>query len=53
MTKITFLGTGGDNYIISKCIRNASGIVIEYNDLQLHIDPGPNSLLMINCFIQQ
>ena len=46
MTKITFLGTGGDNYVISKCIRNSSGIVVEYGDIQFHIDPGPNSLLM-------
>jgi ribonuclease BN (tRNA processing enzyme) len=46
MTDILFLGTGGDSYVISKCIRNSGGIVIRHNELQLHIDPGPNSLLM-------
>ncbi len=46
MTKIYFLGTGGDSYVISKCIRNSGGIVIQHDDLQFHIDPGPNSLHM-------
>ncbi|MFT4304267.1 MAG: MBL fold metallo-hydrolase [Candidatus Woesearchaeota archaeon] len=45
MTSITFLGTGGDIYVISKCIRNSSGIVIRHEDLQFVIDPGPNTLL--------
>jgi len=45
MTTITFLGTGGDNYVISKCIRNSGGIIINHGDVQLHIDPGPNALL--------
>ncbi|MCB9358674.1 hypothetical protein H6503_01965 [Candidatus Woesearchaeota archaeon] len=45
MTSITFLGTGGDIYVISKCIRNSSGIIIRHDDLQFFIDPGPNSLL--------
>ncbi|MFT4297597.1 MAG: MBL fold metallo-hydrolase [Candidatus Woesearchaeota archaeon] len=45
MTTITFLGTGGDSYVISKCIRNSGGIIIQNNEVQLHIDPGPNSLL--------
>jgi ribonuclease BN (tRNA processing enzyme) len=46
MTKITFLGTGGDNYIISKGIRNSGGIILQHDELQFHIDPGPNSLLL-------
>lgn len=45
MTRIIFLGTGGDNYVISKCIRNSGGIVIQHDEMQFHIDPGPNSLL--------
>jgi len=44
MTSITFLGTGADSYVVSKCIRNSGGIIIKHNDLQFHIDPGPNSL---------
>lgn len=46
MTKITFLGTGGDYYLVSKGIRNASGIVVQTDELQFFIDPGPNALLM-------
>ena len=46
MTKITFLGTGGDNYLIGKCLRNSGGIVIQNGNLQFHIDPGPNSIMM-------
>jgi ribonuclease BN (tRNA processing enzyme) len=45
MTSITFLGTGGDSYVISKCIRNSGGIIIKNEHVQFHIDPGPNSLL--------
>ena len=45
MTNITFLGTGGDCHVISKCIRNSGGIVIRHGEVQLHIDPGPNALL--------
>lgn len=44
MTSLTFLGTGGDGYIVSRCIRNASGLVIQYDTLTFHIDPGPNAL---------
>ncbi len=46
MTEITFLGTGGDTLVITKCIRNSSGIVIKHKDVQLYLDPGPNALLM-------
>lgn len=44
MTDIIFLGTAGDDYVASKCLRNSGGIRIHLGDLQLHIDPGPNAL---------
>lgn len=44
MTTITFLGSGGDTHVITKCIRASGGILIQYEDVQLHIDPGPNTL---------
>jgi len=44
MTSITFLGTGGDIFVTSKGHRNAAGIIIKHEDMQFHIDPGPNSL---------
>lgn len=49
MTDITFLGTGGDTLVITKCIRNSSGIIIKHEDVQLYLDPGPNSLMMTKC----
>ncbi|MFT4343876.1 MAG: hypothetical protein ACMXYE_03975 [Candidatus Woesearchaeota archaeon] len=44
MTSITFLGTGGDMYVVSRGIRQSSCVVIQYEGLQFVIDPGPGSL---------
>ena len=44
MTSLTFLGTGGDSYTVTRCIRHASGLVIQHEDVMFHIDPGPNAL---------
>jgi len=43
---IIFLGTGGDSYVVSKQIRASGGIVLQINNNQFHIDPGPSSLMM-------
>jgi ribonuclease BN (tRNA processing enzyme) len=43
---IIFLGTGGDSYSVGKQIRSSGGIVLQINENQFHIDPGPSSLLM-------
>jgi len=43
-SSITFLGTGGDSFVIGKYIRRAGGIVIKVNGNQFHIDPGPGAL---------
>jgi len=45
VSKIIFLGTGGDSFVIGKQIRSAGGIVLKVNDLQFHIDPGPGALI--------
>ncbi len=45
MSKITFLGTAGSSAVASKQLRSSGGIVLEVEDLQFHIDPGPGSLL--------
>ncbi len=45
VSKIVFLGTGGDSFVIGKQIRNAGGIILKVNDLQFHIDPGPGALI--------
>lgn len=42
--KIIFLGTGGDVIVVGKHIRSAGGIIIQSDENQIHIDPGPGSL---------
>lgn len=43
--KLIFLGTGGDATVIGKQIRGSGGIVLQADDTQLHIDPGPGTLV--------
>jgi ribonuclease BN (tRNA processing enzyme) len=45
VSKIIFLGTGGDSFVIGKQIRAAGGIILQVDDLQFHIDPGPGALI--------
>lgn len=46
MHRILFLGTGGDTIVVGKQIRSSGGIVLNIEDEQFHINPGPGSLLM-------
>ncbi|MBS3102225.1 MBL fold metallo-hydrolase [Candidatus Woesearchaeota archaeon] len=46
ISAIIFLGTGGDTYVVGKQIRASGGIILQINENQFHIDPGPGSLLM-------
>lgn len=43
--KIIFLGTGGDAFVVGKQILASGGIVVMSGETQLHIDPGPGSLV--------
>ncbi len=42
---IIFLGTAGDSIIYGKQFRASGGIVIKTDNNQLHIDPGPGTLV--------
>lgn len=42
--KLVFLGTGGDAIVVGKHIRSAGGIILQVEDNQFHIDPGPGAL---------
>ncbi len=42
--KLIFLGTGGDIFTVGKQILGSGGIVLQADDLQFHIDPGPGAL---------
>jgi len=44
-SRILFLGTGGDIAVTSKQKRASGGIIIQVDDCQLHIDPGPGALV--------
>ncbi|MEM2130913.1 MAG: hypothetical protein QXM96_01965 [Candidatus Woesearchaeota archaeon] len=46
MHRILFLGTGNGIEVIGKQIRSSGGIILNIDEEQFHIDPGPSSLLM-------
>ncbi|MBL7055398.1 MBL fold metallo-hydrolase [Candidatus Woesearchaeota archaeon] len=43
-SNIIFLGTGSGSYVVGKNIRGSGGIILQVNEDQFHIDPGPGSL---------
>jgi len=42
--KLIFLGTGGDAIVVGKQIRSAGGIILQVENNQFHIDPGPGAV---------
>jgi len=44
-SKIIFLGTGGDPFVIAKQLLGSGGIVIQWEGQQIHLDPGPGALV--------
>jgi ribonuclease BN (tRNA processing enzyme) len=46
-TGITILGTGGDSNIVGRQVRASAGLIIKTPDSQLHIDPGPGTLVQM------
>jgi hypothetical protein len=45
-SRILFLGTAGDSFVIGKQRRNSGGILFSFGETQFHIDPGPGALVM-------
>lgn len=43
--KLLFLGTGSEIAVIGKQTRGSGGIIIQTDDCQFHIDPGPGALV--------
>lgn len=43
--KIIFLGTGGARFVVNRQIRATGGIILQYENEQIHIDPGPGALI--------
>lgn len=44
-SRIIFLGTGGDPFVVGKQLLGSGGIIVKWEDHQLHIDPGPGALV--------
>ena len=44
-SQIIFLGTAGDSFVLSKQERLAGGIIIQAENTQLHLNPGPGALV--------
>ncbi|MFB6203319.1 MAG: MBL fold metallo-hydrolase [Candidatus Nanohaloarchaea archaeon] len=43
--KLKFLGTGGGRYVTGTQRRKTGGIVVQTDETQVHIDPGPGALV--------
>ena len=43
--KLKFLGTGGGRYVTSLQDRRTAGIIVETEETQIHVDPGPGALV--------
>ena len=41
---ITFLGTGQGSFVVGRNLLSSGGIILQVDENQFHIDPGPNSL---------
>lgn len=50
MDDIVFLGTGGSRFVTAKQLRATGGIVVHAGKEQLHIDPGPGTLVRAKQF---
>ncbi len=44
MARIIFLGTAGSSAVVSRQLRSSGGIILQVEDLQFHLDPGPGAL---------
>jgi len=44
-SRIIFLGTGGDSFVVGKQLLGSGGVVVQWEGQQIHIDPGPGALV--------
>ncbi|MEK6950137.1 MAG: MBL fold metallo-hydrolase [Nanoarchaeota archaeon] len=45
MSSILFLGTAGTSIVASRQLRASGGVILQLEDIQFHLDPGPGALL--------
>ena len=44
MARVIFLGTAGSSTVQSRNLRSSGGIILQVEDLQFHLDPGPGAV---------
>lgn len=44
-SNLIFLGTAGDTNTVNKQMRSSGGMILVHNNNQIHIDPGPGTLI--------
>ncbi len=49
-SKIIFLGTAGDMMVAGKQLLASGGIIVQYDGMQLHLNPGPGALVRCRQF---
>ncbi len=45
MSKLLFLGTGGDDIVVGQQMKSSGGMILQINETVFHINPGPGSLV--------
>lgn len=45
MSRILFLGTAGDSSVVGKQLRSSGGMILQFEDDLLYLNPGPGSLV--------
>lgn len=51
--KLNFLGTGGGRYATGEQTRQTGGVVVETEETQIHVDPGPGALVLNHQEMQE
>lgn len=49
-SRIIFLGTGSDSFVVGKQTRASGGIIIQIGEYQFHLDPGPGAVVRASQF---
>lgn len=50
MARVVFLGTAGNTAVSRRYNRSSGGIIVQVEDLQFHLDPGPGALVKAQEF---
>ena len=48
--EIIILGSGGGRHHVRTQYRATGGLLFKFNNIQVHIDPGPGAIVRLNQF---